>query len=89
MNDQEELAYRFAHQAETRQRILDEYEDCLCWVGHRGCGGCSGVIGITHEPSCGWEWNPDCPVHPPEREVIGEGSKGLTWQASTTRADCQ
>lgn len=36
---------------------------CLCWVGHGGCGGCSGYPGITHEPACGWEQNPDCPIH--------------------------
>lgn len=36
---------------------------CLCWVGHGACGGCSGYPGIIHEPACGWEWNPDCPVH--------------------------
>lgn len=37
--------------------------DCLCWVGHGSCGGCSGYPGITHEPACGWEQNPDCPEH--------------------------
>ncbi|MEX3655288.1 hypothetical protein ABFW14_08405 [Mycolicibacterium fortuitum] len=37
--------------------------ECLCWVGHGNCGGCSGVLGITHEPACGWEWNPYCPQH--------------------------
>lgn len=40
-------------------------DGCLCWVGHGDCGGCSGVIGITHEPACGWDWNPHCPVHKP------------------------
>lgn len=48
---------------------------CLCWVGHGSCGGCSGVIGITHEPACGWEWNPDCPVHRPEE--LGPTSEEL------------
>lgn len=37
--------------------------DCLCWVGHGDCGGCSGYPGITHEPACGFEWNPKCPTH--------------------------
>lgn len=37
--------------------------ECLCWVGHGDCGGCSGYPGIAHEPACGWEQNPDCPVH--------------------------
>lgn len=37
--------------------------DCQCWVGHGGCGGCSGYPGILHEPACGFEWNPDCPQH--------------------------
>lgn len=39
------------------------WDDCTCWVGHGDCGGCSGYPGITHEPACGWEWNPDCPEH--------------------------
>jgi hypothetical protein len=41
---------------------------CLCWVGHGDCGGCSGYPGIAHEPACGWEWNPDCPLHEPAQE---------------------
>lgn len=40
---------------------------CLCWVGHGDCGGCSGYPGIKHEPACGYEQHPDCPIHPPER----------------------
>lgn len=47
------------------KRGLMSAEDCLCWVGHRGCGGCSGYPGIKHEPACGWEQHPDCPEHPP------------------------
>lgn len=45
-----------------------EVGECVCWVGHGDCGGCSGVPGISHEPACGWDWNPDCPQH-------GEGLK--------------
>ena len=45
-----------------------EVGECICWVGHGDCGGCSGVPGISHEPACGWDWNPDCPQH-------GEGLK--------------
>lgn len=41
----------------------DPSPECLCWVGHGNCGGCSGVLGIAHEPACGWEWNPYCPQH--------------------------
>lgn len=37
--------------------------DCLCWVGHGDCRGCSGYPGIVHEPACGWEYNPECPQH--------------------------
>lgn len=29
-----------------------EVGDCICWVGHGDCGGCSGVLGISHEPAC-------------------------------------
>lgn len=36
---------------------------CQCWVGHGSCGGCSGYTGIKHEPACGYEYNPNCPVH--------------------------
>lgn len=45
-----------------------EVGECICWVGHGDCGGCSGVPGISHEPACGWDWNPECPQH-------GEGLK--------------
>lgn len=48
---------------------MSDGECCLCWVGHGGCGGCSGYPGITHEPACGWEWNPECPVHGSQKET--------------------
>lgn len=46
--------------------------ECLCWVGHGGCGGCSDYPGIKHEPACGWDQNPDCPVHGFDRGVISD-----------------
>lgn len=37
--------------------------ECMCWVGHGDCRGCCDYPGITHEPACGWELDPDCPEH--------------------------
>lgn len=48
---------------EEAREVIEPGDVCVCWVGHGGCGGCSGVPGILHEPACGWEQNPDCPVH--------------------------
>jgi len=54
---------------------------CLCWVGHGGCGGCSGYPGIAHEPACGWEWNPNCPVHNPKFRIRRkDGYHLLPWR---------
>lgn len=55
-----------------------EVGDCICWVGHGDCGGCSGVVGISHEPACGWQWDPSCPQH-------GDGLKASA--ASALAAD--
>lgn len=55
-----------------------EVGDCICWVGHGDCGGCSGVLGISHEPACGWQWDPSCPQH-------GDGLKASA--ASALAAD--
>lgn len=55
-----------------------EVGDCICWVGHGDCGGCSGVLGISHEPACGWQWDPSCPQY-------GDGLKASA--ASALAAD--
>lgn len=55
-----------------------EVGDCICWVGHGDCSGCSGVVGISHEPACGWQWDPSCPQH-------GDGLKASA--ASALAAD--
>ena len=57
----EALASELVAEVETLRTALQS--ECQCWVGHGGCGGCSGVIGYGHEPTCGWEWNPRCPEH--------------------------
>lgn len=56
----------------------DEVGECICWVGHGDCGGCSGVLGITHEPACGWAWDPDCPQH----------GEGLRASSTVQRRQC-
>ncbi|WP_135452572.1 hypothetical protein [Mycobacterium sp. DL99] len=60
----------------------ERFTDCPCWVGHGDCGGCSGVIGISHEPACGWEWDPNCPQHadliPVPPVVAGESPRGVS-----------
>ena len=59
--------------------MADSGATCQCWVGHGSCGGCSGYPGIKHEPACGFEWNPDCPVHGAGNEYSDGGLMRLAY----------
>ena len=61
-------------------------ECCQCWIGHGDCGGCSGYPGIKHEPACGYEPNPDCPLHgftiEKDQEIINIIGRELSAQGA-------